>query len=70
MSPGEMRASAPDEPRTRTSIVDAGSLCSSRPAGNCWSSSGTRRPRSTVSSPDTTIHRDTARPSDSSLSPK
>ena len=62
MSPGPMRLSAPDAPRTRTSTGDGASPSISRPAGNCWSSSGTRRPRSTVSSPATTIHSSTRQP--------
>ena len=52
MSPAPTRLSVPDAPRTRTSTVAGASPCSSRPAGNCCSSSGTRSPRSTVSSPD------------------
>ena len=70
MSPGRRRLSVPDAPRTRTSTVAGTSPSSSRPAGNCCSSSGTRRPRSTVSSPETTIHSSSARPSDSSFSPR
>ena len=38
--------------------------------GNCCSSSGTRKPRSTISSPATVIHSRTARPTDSSFNPK
>ena len=68
-SPAATRLSAPEVPRTRTSTVDGASPWISRPAGNCCSSSGTRKPRSTVSSPDTVIHNRTARPTDISFSP-
>ncbi len=67
-SPAPTRLSVPEAPRTRTSTVAGTSPSSSRPAGTCVSSSGTRSPRSTVSSPDTTIHSISARLSDSSFS--
>ena len=58
-----------DDPRTRTSTSVGASKRSSSPGGNCTSSSGTRRPRSTVSSPATIIQSAKASASESSLQP-
>ena len=66
-SPSARWLNALDAPRTRTSTCAGGLSTTTRSAGMFWSSSGTRRVRSTTGSPATVSQSSTAIPTDSDL---